>query len=322
MSLSWQALKPGDTIRIIAPGSKTQSSWEDLQSSCDFLRSLKLNPVFSKKIFTDGKEPVSGFYNFANSDEKRYEDFVDAFESDAQAVWCFRGGYGSDRVLTQILKNNFKPQGAPKLFLGFSDITNFHSYINARWDWSTLHAASMYQLGQNKIQIEDVEFTRDIVFGNINEINLTLVPLNAPAREARTVHGQISGGNLTVLQAALCTGWQMETKDKIVLFEDWGEMPYRVARMLQQFSASDQFAEAQAVIFGDFFSTKITGDDETIAAAMDAALQEFAESCALPVLRYTGIGHGSKNFPLPLATQTRLNCGMLPVLTAATGAAI
>lgn len=320
MSLAWQPLKSGDTVRIIAPGAKLETSWEDLQRGCDFLRSLKLNPVFSKKIFAETKEPVTQFYNFANTDEKRYEDFVDAFQSDAQAIWCFRGGYGSDRVLEQVVKNNFVPNGSPKLFVGFSDITNLHSYINSHWKWSTLHAASMNQLGNNKIDVEDVEFTKDIVFGNIAELNLTLIPLNESAKESVTLHGEMAGGNLTVLQSAISTGWQMQPRDKIVLFEDWGELPYRVSRMLQQFKVS-QLEGALAIVLGDFFGGK-TGELNLEEKAIEAALLEFAARTEIPVLRYTGIGHGNRNFPLPLNTAARLNLGNMPVLTVSSGAAV
>jgi muramoyltetrapeptide carboxypeptidase len=321
MSLQWRPLKSGDTVRIIAPSSKLETAWEDLQNGCDFLRSLKLNPVYSKKIFAETKEPISSYSNFANTDEKRYEDFVDAMQSDAQAIWCFRGGYGSDRICQKAIENNFKPSGAPKLFVGFSDITNLHSFINSHWDWCTLHAASMNQLGANRIDPEDVEFTKDIIFGNILEVNLTLIPLNAAAKESKTLRGEITGGNLTIAQSAISTGWQMQTADKIVLFEDWGEAPYRIARILQQFISAKQLDNARAIILGDFFA----GKNENIGGvtpAMEEVLQDFAERCSVPVLRYSGVGHSDRNFPIPFGAETRLNLGTLPVLTVATGAAL
>jgi muramoyltetrapeptide carboxypeptidase len=321
MSLQWHPLKSGDTVRIIAPGSKLDTAWEDLQKGCDFLRSLKLNPVYSKKIFAETKEPIRSYSNFANTDEKRYEDFVDAIHSDAQAVWCFRGGYGSDRVCQQALNNNLQPKGAPKLFVGFSDITNLHSFINTHWHWCTLHAASMNQLGGNKIDPEDVEFTKDIIFGNILEVNLTLTPLNEAARESKTLHGEVAGGNLTMVQSAIATGWQMPTAGKIVLFEDWGEAPYRIARTLQQFLNSKQLDTARAVILADFFS----GKNENIGGVtpeMDEVLQDFAARCPVPVLRYSGVGHSNRNFPIPFGSEARLNLGTLPIVTVATGAAL
>jgi muramoyltetrapeptide carboxypeptidase len=321
MVKEWQPLKEGDTVRIIAPGSKVPNAWEELKKACDFLRTIKLNPVYSKNIFSDKQDTRYQFYNFANTDEKRYEDFVDAIQSDAQAVWCFRGGYGSDRVLRQAVKNSLTPQTTPKLFIGFSDITNLHNFMNSQWQWSTLHGASIRQLGNNEIDPADVKIIEDIIFGTRKQIKLELLPLNQAARNPGKITGEISGGNLTVIQSALGTEWEMPVNEKIVLFEDVDEAPYRVSRMLQQFLASNHLTGAKAIILGDFIhKTKEPTEDSVALTPMDFVLQEFADQCPLPVLRYAGIGHGSKNYPIPFATPTELTVGDEPELISATGA--
>lgn len=317
MSKEWKPLKENDTVRIIAPSSKVNAGWEELNKSCDFLRALKLNPAYSKDIFSDTVDDTLNFHNFSNTDEKRYEDFVDAMQSDAQAVWCFRGGYGSDRVLKQAIENDFAPVTHPKLFIGFSDITNLHSYLNSKWKWSTLHAASLRQLGQFAIEAEDVEATKEIIFGKRDQIKLELKPLNASARKKAEINSEISGGNLTVIQCAIGTAWQVPVKNKIVLFEDVDEAPYRIARIFQHFLASQQLNGAEAIILGDFIPTE---DKPQQAVVMEVVLQEFADQCTIPVLRYAGIGHGKRNYPIPLATKTRLTLGDKATLVAATGA--
>ena len=322
MAKLWQPLQENDMVRIIAPSSKVANAWEHLQIACDYLTGLKLNPVFSKNIFSTKKNAAPNFSQFANTDEKRYEDFIDAIDSDAKAIWCFRGGYGSDRVLNQIVKNNFKPSGSNKLFIGFSDITNLHSYMNSAWQWSTLHSASIRQLSLNQVEPDDVEITQQIIFGQRKAIQLNLIPLNAHAKQSGEIHGEISGGNVTVIQSAIATAWQTPVKNKIILLEDVDEAPYRVARMLQHFLASHLFHDAKAILFGDFTQRKSpnsTTPHDT--RPMDNALQEFADACDLPVLRYHGIGHGRKNYPIPFATPTKLVLGEQPELTAATGAA-
>jgi muramoyltetrapeptide carboxypeptidase len=323
MNLEWQPLKENATVRIIAPSSKIEAGWEELKKSCDFLRSLKLNPVYSKNIFSDTQDARLEFYNFANTDEKRYEDFTNALQSDAEAIWCFRGGYGSDRVLRRAVKNHFTPRGNPKLFIGFSDITNLHSYLNSQWKWCTLHAASLRQFGRNTIVEEDVEVTKEIIFGKRREINLDLSPMNESARKNGEVKSEISGGNLTVIQCAIGTAWQIPIKNKILLFEEVDEAPYRVARMFQHFLASNLLQEAQGVLLGDFIPKRPDAKiEETDSTAMEVVLQEFADQCPIPVLRYHGIGHGKRNYPIPLGTATRLTLGDKATLVAATGALI
>jgi muramoyltetrapeptide carboxypeptidase LdcA involved in peptidoglycan recycling len=91
--------------------------------------------------------------------------------------------------------------------------------------------------------------------------------------------------------------------------------------MLQQFIASKQLEGALAIVLGDFFAGKI-GELNLEERAIEAALLEFAERTDIPVLRYIGIGHGNRNFPVPLATAARLNLGSMPVLTVSTGASV
>ena len=324
MAALWQPLKAGDTVRIIAPGAKIPNAVEDLHKCCDFLRGLDLNPVYSKNIFADPREAAVTYYNFANTDLKRAEDFADALQSNAQAIWCFRGGYGSDRVLAHLFANSVTQPAQPKLFIGFSDITNFHSYLNTQLQWPTLHAASVRQLALDLIDKEDVQVTKNIVFGKIEQIRLHLLPMNERANAALKLESEISGGNLTVIQSALGTPWQIRPNNKIILFEDVGEAPYRIARMLQQLLANDFLQNAHAVILGDFINerSKPDADADGTQAAMDEVLQEFAERSPVPVLRYAGIGHGMRNFPIPLATPTQLILGADAMLSAVTGAAI
>lgn len=303
MSLQWQALKPGDTVRIIAPSGKTLHATQDLEKCCDYLRTLKLNPVHSDIIFGDMK---ASYYNFANTDQARYEDFVDALQSDAKALWCFRGGYGCDRVIAQIIKNHIKPTNN-KLFLGFSDVSILHSYITQEWNWSTLHASVLKQFVLNQINKEDEQATLDVIFGKTKEIKLTLIPLNAAAQQAKNIKGEIIGGNLMTLQSALGTLWEAKLKNKILLLEEVGETSYRIARMLFQLLHNNYLNDASAILLGDFIpSLEIEKLNNELDPQISAALDEFVALCPVPIFRINGIGHSTENYPLPFNTPARI----------------
>ena len=138
-------------------------------------------------------------------------------------------------------------------------------------------------------------------------MTLALQAMNAAATANKEIQATISGGNLTIIQASLGTPWQVPTRNTILLFEDVGEAPYRIARIFQQFLANGLFDDVQAVILGDFIPH----------AGMDLVLAEFVNQCPVPVLRYQGIGHGKYNQPIPLGTMTRLQLGQEPQLVAA-----
>jgi muramoyltetrapeptide carboxypeptidase len=302
MEKTFQTLEKNAVVRIIAPGAgspvpgiKSANSWEDLEKACEMLLAWGLTPVYTPRIFADQQD---GFYNFSNTDENRYADFVEAFSSDAPIIWSFRGGYGSDRILRDMIKNNFTPT-KPKLFIGFSDVTNIHSYILTRWQWHTLHAMTLRQLALKLIGQNDITNTRDIIFGNKNQVELTLTSLNEAARQSRQISGHIVGGNLTMIQTAFGTPWQTPIADNILLLEDVGEAPYRIARIFQQLLAGNYLASAKAVILGDFIPD----------AKMAMVMEEFASQCDIPVLRCEGVGHGKNNQPIPFGTPSELTLG-------------
>jgi muramoyltetrapeptide carboxypeptidase len=298
---TFQAFKKNATVRIIAPGASSpvaadteKNSWQDLEASCEALRAWGLQPVYSNEIFATHKS----YYNFANSDENRYKDFVDAFSSDADIVWMFRGGYGSDRVIARCIQNNFKP-ASPKLFIGFSDVTNLHSYIGTNWGWNSLHALSLRQLGLKQVADEDVTATHDIIFGKTSALELPLIPLNARASQPGNLTANITGGNLTMIQTAIGTPWAAPLKNTILLLEDVDEAPYRIARIFQQFLASDFLSHTSAIVLGDFVPNE----------NMALVLNEFAALAPIPVLRLNGVGHTRHNHPIPLGASTTLQFG-------------
>ncbi len=303
MMRSWQPLKENDKVRIIAPGAgspltkEPNSNWADLEKCCALLASWRLTPIYSPQIFGEH----NSYYNFANADDKRCDDFIDALNSDAQVIWPFRGGYGSDRVIKAIINNNIK-EPKPKLIIGFSDITNIHNFIFNHWQWPSLHALSMRQLGLSLVNEQDIAEIRSIIFGEKLETSFSLQPLNNAARVNKIIQTKMTGGNLTLVQTSVGTPWETPLKNNILLLEDVGELPYRIARIFQQFLASNYLSSVQAVILGDFIPEK----------DIDIVLLELAKSISIPVLRCKGIGHTSNNRTIPLGTDTILTLGDNP----------
>jgi muramoyltetrapeptide carboxypeptidase len=294
-------LKKHDKVRIIAPGAlspitnpEAPSHWDDLEKCCELLKSWDLEPVYSQNIFGEHKS----YYNFSNTDDLRSQDFIDAFSSDAALVWSFRGGYGSDRVVQAAVQDNFKPT-QPKLFIGFSDVTNLHNYINAHWQWNSLHALSLRQLGLHLTAPADIAETKEIIFGEKKSVKLQLTPLNEPASQKQKITAQVTGGNMSIVQSSIGTPWATPLKDNFLLLEDVGEAPYRIARMFQQLLNSELLKSVKAVILGDFIPNK----------DMALVIQEFVEQAKLPVLHCEGIGHGKHNHPVPLGMQSVLHMG-------------
>jgi muramoyltetrapeptide carboxypeptidase len=75
------------------------------------------------------------YLRLANSDEIRASHLIDALNNpDCAIVWAYRGGYGAIRLLNA-LNQTTQPQQV-KPFIGFSDATIIHSYLNDVWKWA------------------------------------------------------------------------------------------------------------------------------------------------------------------------------------------
>ena len=290
-------LKPGDSVEIIAPASRcTDEVLSDLK---DLMGSWQLNCIIDQAIF--GNDLLC-----ANTDEIRFNLLRKALLNSAtKAVICARGGYGSMRLLPQL--SQITPVNPPKLFVGMSDITAIHLFLEQQWQWPTIHGA----LARDKFSPESILSLKSILFGDVEQISLSGLPLNELAASDKVIEARLTGGNLTLVQTSIGTIWQLDGQNKIIFLEEVGERGYRVDRMLEHLSQASVFKEAAAILFGDF----LTGNEPNGSSLVKPVLERFAQNSPIPVAQIEGIGHGYTNFPLLLGAVAKLQLGERVELT-------
>lgn len=291
---SWQALKENSIVDIIAPaGGVTDTSI--IEKLKNLLKSWQLIPRVSPHLL--GPDLLC-----ANSDEKRFQQLKDALlNTDSQAIWCLRGGYGCTRLIPY-LRKLIAPEKC-KLFIGFSDITTLHLFLQQKWHWQTLHGPSLNQVTNQLIAQKNIDELKKIIFGQLSELIYLLEPYTKSSHSLGFIGAPITGGNLSLVQTSLGTNWQIETQDKILFLEDVNESAYRIDRMLQHLQQSEILSHIKAILLGDFtFPAKIEEEKK-----IQAILERFAKEQNFPVLRCPDIGHGKKNRSLPFATPALLN---------------
>lgn len=299
----WKYLRPGDIVDVIAPASSAPG--EKLPRGLESLKIWGLLPRVQPMT------PPGEF--FAASLESQFEQLKTALYSDSKAIWCLRGGYGSMRIIPLLKK--LRPPKAPKLFIGFSDITALHLYFNQEWKWPTLHGRTLSQMDPDKIHSVDREEMRQGLFGEKEEVRFdNLIPLNDHAKKTQILTGEVIGGNLKLLQTSLGTDWELRAKSKIVFMEDVSERGYAVHRMLEQLCQAKIIHRGlKALIFGDF-SEGLEKDGRDLAPLV---FEEFAQRLPFPVLKGLPCGHGSiTNYALPLQSPAKLLLGETPSLIA------
>ncbi|STX44426.1 LD-carboxypeptidase [Legionella donaldsonii] len=290
-------LKPGDSVEIIAPASRCTD--EVLSDLNNLLESWQLNCIIDQAIF--GNDLLC-----ANTDEIRFNLLRKALLNPAtKAVICARGGYGSMRLLPQL--SQITPVNPPKLFVGMSDITAIHLFLEQQWQWPTIHGA----LARDKFSPESIHSLKSILFGDVEQISLSGLPLNELAASDKVIEARLTGGNLTLVQTSIGTIWQLDGQNKIIFLEEVGERGYRVDRMLEHLSQATVFKEAAAILFGDF----LTGNEPNGSSLVKPVLERFAQNSPIPVAQIEGIGHGYTNFPLLLGAVAKLQLGERVELT-------
>lgn len=282
----WLALRPGDSIQMIAPGMPFE--WANVRASEKLLANWGYRLEYPAKLL--GRHPVS-----ANSRELRESFLKAALNSDSKIIWAARGGYGSLHLLRSLQK--MKKPRVPKLLIGFSDITTLHQFFNQEWGWATLHGPHVDRLSHlNPARLKEL---RQIISGEKTEIVFkNMKPLNSRADRPQVLRAPIVGGNLITLQSTFGTRWQMDTAGKIIFLEDLGERGYKLDRVLEHMDLLGMFDKARGLIFGPFMA----GLEPDGSSKLMPVMKDFANRLKLPVFQGVASGHIPNSSSLPLQT--------------------
>jgi muramoyltetrapeptide carboxypeptidase len=303
---TWQPLKAGDIVDVVAPGFSTTD--EKLKGAVQFLENLGLKPRVPANLF--GPDIIC-----ANTDEIRFQLLKKALQAkDSRAIWCVRGGYGAVRLMHEVAK--LKKPKTNKLFIGYSDATTLHNFFNQFWNFATLHGPLLDRLGQHTLPLDQVNELVELVLGTRDEVVFKgLRPLNKVARKKTKIRGSMAGGNLKVTESHLATKFARVPKGQILFFEDIGERGYRVDRELKHLEMAGYFKGVKAIVFGDFINCEEPGGESLVPKV----IERFASEQSFPVFSGLEVGHGSFQRPLPLGTLAELVCGSSGILTVQSG---
>ena len=90
-------------------------------------------------------------------------------------------------------------------------------------------------------------------------------------------------------------------------FEDLGERPYRIDRLITHLDLAGVFGAASAVVLGDFSSCREPEPTRAESPTTDEALVERLGRLPIPVVRGGAFGHGTRNVALPYGALAELD---------------
>ena len=286
----WKALREGDLIDIVAPAWPSSSS--EMKKGITFLKDQGFFVRLQKDILK--KDLI-----YASDLSSRREGLKKAFfAKDSKAVLCLRGGYGSLHLMPSLMR--WKKPKRCKIFIGLSDISLLHHFVNQKWNWPSLHGPMLSNL-QDRSWSEKKEFLQ-VLTGKSSVLSYqNLKPLNASAKKAQVIKGALIGGNLITLQTTIGTALPLKAQNKILFFEEVGERPYRIDRVLHHFHLAKAFLGVKAILLGDFLNNR--KDSQSL---MSRILSRFFTSFKCPVFKGLPCGHGPVQRILPLNTPCTL----------------
>jgi muramoyltetrapeptide carboxypeptidase len=302
-SLKPHALRPGDSVRVVSLASPVQE--EHLQKGCEELARMGYAP----KIDSTRVLARSGF--FAGAADSRLAALNDALaEPTTRAVFCSRGGYGSNYLLDDWTTS----PAPPKIFLGASDITSLQIFLWQRFRWVTFYGpmvASNFDRGAGAQHGYDSSSLASAVSETKQGWS---IDLQAAEISSGVSSGVLLGGCLTLVESTLGTPWEIDTRGAIFVLEDRGMKPYQIDRALMHLKQAGKFRNITGVILGDFPECDAPQGTET---AQDVA-RRLLGPLGIPIVWGAPIGHTSRAMlTVPLGVQAELSsagAGVLRIL--------
>lgn len=305
----------GDTVGIVAPSSPPPDP-KAVDRAVEAVERYGFKPKLGKFV-----RERHGF--LAGNDRDRATDIMSMFaDRNVKAIFCFRGGYGSARLLNlldyEAIRRNVK------IFSGFSDITSLHCAFGKTVGMISIHAP-MWNRG---LQAKDVpEFTRASFLRTVMEaapsgsMTVGLEKKTVSIVRSGVAEGPLVGGNLSVLCATIGTLFEPSFKGKILFLEDVGEKPYRLDRMLTHLLNTGLLQQVAGVAVGVNQDCEETQESELKEYRQSSAdvFKERLSELGVPVVVGLPFGHVELNATIPVGCRARLDAdnGDLIVLEAA-----
>jgi muramoyltetrapeptide carboxypeptidase len=302
------ALKPGDTIGIIAPASPPRNE-ERIERSVRYFERLGYRVELGKNI-------RDGVGYLAAPDKERLADLHAMFRSKrVKAIFYHRGGFGSIRLLDKIDYDLIRRN--PKIVVGYSDATSLFCALHKKAGLASCFFGPMpgVDLWGEVDPFTEEHFWRAVTSCkpgslSIPENTAPLTPLLG--KERGTATGRMIGGNLTVFCSLLGTPYQPSFRNCIPFLEEIDEKPRKIDAYLAQLRLAGMFDDAQAILLGKFTNCDTDPDAPTLPLAQ--IFEHYFGKLKVPVLSDLPFGHEKQMWTLPFGAKLRIDKGGVAVI--------
>ncbi|MFH0902063.1 MAG: LD-carboxypeptidase [Pseudomonadota bacterium] len=285
-------LRKGDLVAVPAPAGPVPE--DEFFAGLEILQS-RYRVVYDESIFRH-----SGF--LAGTDEERATELNRYLgDREIRAVFCARGGYGTLRIVDRLDAAAFRR--AAKAVVGFSDATVLLAWCLGAAGVRPVHGPTVSQLG--RLSGEDVDWLFRIL-EDPSAPGQGCFPILRPIGRAAvgTRRGRLVGGNLELVTRLVGTPWQFAAEGSVFFFEDVGERPYRLDRMLTHLKLAGAIDGAVSAVVGSLVRCEEPGGG---GPCSEEVVGERLRSFGIPAMAGLPVGHGTCNAALPLGAMASLD---------------
>lgn len=287
------ALQPGDAIRVLSLASPVEEA--RLERGCDELMRLG----YAVRADRGSVLARDGF--FAGAPSGRVEALKEGIcEDESRAIFCTRGGYGSNYLLDSLQHL----RAAPKIFCGFSDVTSVQTFLWQKFRWVTFYGP-MVAAGMDRGANAPGGYDRASLVNALTETKRGWsIDLKGEWLASGSADGMLLGGCLTLVESTLGTPWALDTQDAILVLEDRDMKPYQADRALMHLKQAGKLGGVAGVILGEFPGCDAVAGTATVK---DVA-QRILGTLGIPVVWGAAVGHTPRAMlTMPLGVRARLS---------------
>jgi muramoyltetrapeptide carboxypeptidase len=243
---------------------------------------------------------------FAGDDETRLAAIHRAAASGADVALITRGGYGLTRLLPQIrYKAVAKAVAKGTRFVGLSDFTVLQNALLAQTGAVTWSGPALGEDFGVEGEPDDIMLAcfDDLLCGQGEGAGWQLPKAEALSKPFHA-HGQLWGGNLSMVCSLVGTPWLPQPEAGILFLEDVNEHPYRIERMLTQLLHAGILARQKAIVLGQFTAYRPVPHDKGFK--LQTVVDWLRSRVKAPVFTGLPFGHVETKVLLPVGAHVEM----------------
>jgi muramoyltetrapeptide carboxypeptidase len=284
------AIHAGARIAVISPASSAKS--ERITRGIECLRSIGYDALAAAHAY--GKQAPY----FAGTPEERIEDLHGAFaDPEVSAIFCTRGGYGSNYLLEDLNLNLIAAN--PKALFGYSDLTTVQTWLLDQLGLVAFHGPMVAADFAVDNGIDQASFAAAISGGLVQAGPQQGLRVLRPGR----ARGVMYGGCLSILTAALGTRFTPQTEGKLLFLEDVGTKPYQIDRMLRQMVLAGKFDGVSGFIFGEMLDCVSPGASPDLVEQVILRVLDWFDGPIAIGLRSGHVSGGNVTLPFGIEAE-------------------